>query len=193
MNVSHYDFNGYYTHTSELDESDKCQITGDWLIPAGATEIEPTLKDGYFSKFNGNEWVYEKIPTTEEKKVAGILTLEEGEKIENGDVILVTSPGEFYSWNYEAFEWFYDESKKQDKISEINQKAYNEIVEKYPLWKQANITRMKDYNEVTLAEYNAMITFIDEVRAWADYEVMKIWDKRNGEENIQTSKEATEI
>ena len=74
---------------------------------------------------------------------------------------------------YEEIDERTEEEKKQSKIQEINQKAYNEIVEKYPLWKQANITRMKDYNEVTLAEYNAMITFIDEVRAWADYEVIK--------------------
>ncbi|MBN1469441.1 MAG: hypothetical protein JW924_12015 [Fusobacteriaceae bacterium] len=67
-----------------------------------------------------------------------------------------------------------DEEKKQSKIQEINSKAYTDITAKYPLWKQSNITRMKDYNEVTLAEYETMTTFIDEIRAWADYEVMKI-------------------
>jgi len=35
-----------------------------------------------------------------------------------------------------------------------------------------NITRIKDYNEETLAEYNFMTTFIDEIRAWADYEIL---------------------
>ena len=67
-----------------------------------------------------------------------------------------------------------EEGKKQAKIDSINQEAYDEIVAKYPLRKQSNITRMKDYNEVTLVEYETMITFIDEVRAWADYEVMTL-------------------
>ena len=63
---------------------------------------------------------------------------------------------------------------KQAKINEINSKAYLDITAVYPEWKQMNITRMKDYNEETLAEYDKMIAFIDEIRAYADYEVMML-------------------
>ena len=60
------------------------------------------------------------------------------------------------------------------KIQEINQKAYQEISTLYPEWKQINITRMKDYNVETQLEYEKMIAFIDEIRAYADLEVMKL-------------------
>ena len=38
MKVFNYDNQGYFIGISELNESDKCQITGDWLIPAQATD-----------------------------------------------------------------------------------------------------------------------------------------------------------
>ena len=38
MKVFNYDNQGYLIGTSELDETDKCQMTGAWLIPAQATE-----------------------------------------------------------------------------------------------------------------------------------------------------------
>lgn len=174
MKVYNYDSKGYLTGVAELDDSDKNPLGDGYLIPAGATDKEPILKDGYLSKFNGNEWVYEKILTTEEKKIEGIILLGEGERIVNSGLQIVPSPGEFYSWNFDNCEWFYDESKKQSKISEINQKAYQDIILKYPEWKQINITRMKDYNSETQLEYEKMITFIDEIRAYADLEVMKL-------------------
>ena len=63
---------------------------------------------------------------------------------------------------------------KQAKINEINSNAYSDITAVYPEWKQINITRIKDYNEETLVKYNSMITFIDEIRAWADYEILML-------------------
>ena len=69
---------------------------------------------------------------------------------------------------------YFDSLKIEQKKIEINQHAYNEIIEKYPLWKQTNIIRNKDVNEETLAEYNSMIAFIDEIRAWADYEILML-------------------
>lgn len=100
--------------------------------------------------------------------------LKEGEIIKNSQVVKIESPGEFYSWNFDTLIWEYDESKKQAKINEINQTAYAEITAVYPEWRQLNITRMKDYNEITLVEYNAMIAFIDEIRAYADYKIMML-------------------
>ena len=175
MNVYHYDFNGYYTHTSELDNSDKCPITGEWLIPAGATDKEPTINEGYLQRFNGLEWEYEKILTAEEKKLNGILPLSEGEKIINNALQIVSSPGEFYSWNFDSCEWLFDKSKKQAKINEINSKAYYEISILYPEWKQANITA--DYlqypeNEIFKKNFEDMRLYINQIRANADYEVI---------------------
>ena len=49
---------------------------------------------------------------------------------------------------YEEIDERTEEEKKQSKIQEINQKAYNEIVEKYPIWKQVNITLEVDKLEI---------------------------------------------
>lgn len=175
MKVFNYNKEGYFIGTYDLDNSDKCPITGNWLIPGMATEKEPPLeKEGFEIKFIENDWKYIKLLTTEEKKIQGLIPLEEGEIIENKALARIPSPGEFYSWNFDNCEWFYDESKKQAKISEINQKAYQDIILKYPEWKQINITRMKDYNSETQLEFEKMITFIDEIRAYADYEVMSL-------------------
>ena len=53
---------------------------------------------------------------------------------------------------------------------------YQEIIAIYPEWKQINITRMKDYNAETQLEYEKMTAFIDEIRAYADLEVMTLDD-----------------
>lgn len=172
--VYSYDNEGYFVSKILLDISDKCQITGEWLIPAMTTEKETSTKDGYKSKFNGLNWEYEKIITNEEKKITGILELEEGEKIEGEKLIIINSPGEFYSWDYKNFQWIFDEDKKEKKINEIKQNSYSEIIKEYPEWKQNNITRMKDYNELTIVKYNKMINFIDEIRAYTEVEIMNL-------------------
>ena len=65
--VYNYNSEGYLIGVSELDDSDKCQITGDWLIPGQATEKKPLEeKEGYEVKFNGSDWEYEKIITDED-------------------------------------------------------------------------------------------------------------------------------
>lgn len=177
MKVYNYDSKGYLVGIAELDDSDKDPLGDGYLIPAGATEIEPTLKDGYLSKFSGNEWVYEKILTTEEKKIEGIVPLGEGERIVNNALQLVPSPGKFYSWNFDSCEWKFDESKKQAKINEINSKAYHEITLLYPDWKQANITA--DYlqypdNDIFKKNFEEMRLCINQIRTNADLEVMKL-------------------
>ena len=112
MKVYHYNENNYYTHSTELDSSDKCQITGEWIIPGMATEKEVlTKKEGYKIKFVNNDWEYEKILTEDEKKINGELELEEGEKIVDSTLVKVESLGELYSWNYDTKEWCLDEEK----------------------------------------------------------------------------------
>lgn len=110
MKVYNYNNQGYLIGTSELDETDKCQLTGDWLIPAQATDKEPlTEKEGFEVKFTVSEWEYEKILTEEEKKIQGLLSLEEGEKIEDNQLVKIEKPKGFCSWN--GSEWYLDEEK----------------------------------------------------------------------------------
>ena len=110
MKVFNYDEQGYFIGVSELDDSDKCQITGDWLIPAQATDKEPLEdKEGFEVKFIDNEWQYIKLLTDEEKKILGEIPLEEGEKIIDGTLVNIESPSDLHSWN--GSEWYLDEEK----------------------------------------------------------------------------------
>ena len=110
MKVYNYNSEGYLIGESILDDSDKCQITGDWLIPAMVTNKEPLAeKEGFEIKFLENEWQYIKLLSIEEKKLQGLLPLENGEKIIDGVLIKIESLGDLYSWN--GSEWYLDEEK----------------------------------------------------------------------------------
>ena len=66
---------------------------------------------------------------------------------------------------------------KQAKINKINSKAYHEITLLYPDWKQANITA--DYlqypdNDIFKKNFEEMRLYINQIRANADLEVMKL-------------------
>ena len=119
MKVFNYNEQGYFLGVSELDNSDKCQITGDWLIPAQATDKEPLeAKEGFEVKFIDNEWQYIKLLTDEEKKINGELPLEEGEKIVDGSIVTITSPGEYRAWNYSTLEWELDEEAEAEALAQ---------------------------------------------------------------------------
>lgn len=57
--VYRYDSEGYYLGTSLAQ-----YVADDLLLPADCTESQPTLKNGYWSKYNGKKWVNKKIPTS---------------------------------------------------------------------------------------------------------------------------------
>lgn len=115
--VYSYDVEGYFLWEVLLDSSDKCQITGDWLIPAYMTEKEPLLiKEGYDIKFINNNWEYIKIITNNEKKVLGELPLEEGELIVDGLLKKIEKPSYYYIWNYQLFSWDYDFNIRKEEI-----------------------------------------------------------------------------
>ena len=117
MKVYNYDNQGYLIGVSELDNSDKCQITGDWLIPAQATDKEFLAeKEGFEVKFIDNEWQYIKLLTDEEKKIAEELQLEEGEKIIDSVLVIVEKPSIYYVWNYTTFEWEYNSEIRKNEI-----------------------------------------------------------------------------
>ena len=110
MKVYNYNLEGYLLGVSELDNSDKCQITGDWLIPAMTTEKAPLpTKEGFEVKFIDNEWQYIKLLTDEEKKINGELPLEKGEIIQDNHLIKLEKPSELHSWD--GVEWHLDEEK----------------------------------------------------------------------------------
>ena len=110
MKVYNYNPEGYLLGVSELNETDKCQITGEWLIPAMATEKEPLeAKEGFEVKFIDNEWQYIKLLSIEEKKINGELPLEEGEIIQDNHLIKLEKPSELHSWD--GVEWHLDEEK----------------------------------------------------------------------------------
>ena len=119
MKTYNYDNQGYFIGESTLDESDKCQITGDWLIPGNSTEKEPLeAKEGYEVKFLENEWKYIKLLTDEEKKIQGLLSLEEGEKIIDGALVTIEKPSNYYVWNYTTFEWELDEEAEAETLAQ---------------------------------------------------------------------------
>ena len=68
-NVYRFDNNGYYKGVC------LAQIVNDEiLLPPDCTETKPTLKDGYWSKWNGSKWVNEKIPTSCAEAIESNLT-----------------------------------------------------------------------------------------------------------------------
>lgn len=111
MKVYNYDLECYFIHSTELDDSDKCQITGEWLIPGQATEKEPLqAKEGFEVKFIENEWKYIKLLTDEENKINGELPLEKGEIIQDNHLIKLEEPSDDCIW-YEN-EWLTTEMQK---------------------------------------------------------------------------------
>jgi len=114
MKVFNFDENCYLIGITELDDSDKCQITGDWLIPGNSTEKEPIIKEGYLTKFDGTDWINERILTTEEKKINGDLSLEDGEIISDNQLTKVEKPSDYHVWN--SSEWVYSSELRKSEI-----------------------------------------------------------------------------
>lgn len=60
---------GYYLGTS------LAQFVGEsLLLPSDCTETQPTIKNGYWSKWSGSKWTNEKIPTTCDEAIKKNLT-----------------------------------------------------------------------------------------------------------------------
>lgn len=67
--VYRFDENGYFKGEC------KAQIfNNEVLLPPDCTETKPTLKNGYWSKWNGKKWENEKIPTTCAEAIENNLT-----------------------------------------------------------------------------------------------------------------------
>ena len=134
MRVFNYNLEGYLLGVSELDDSDKCQITGVWLIPAQATDKEPLVeKEGFKVKFNNSEWEYEKILTDEEKKIKGIIPLEEGEIIKENQVVKIEKPSEFYDWDFINSIWVLNVEREKQMKSQEELNEANKLIEFFEL------------------------------------------------------------
>ena len=46
------------------------------------------------------------------------MALEEGEKIIDGSIVTITSPGEYYAWNYSTLEWGLDEEAEAEALAQ---------------------------------------------------------------------------
>lgn len=57
--VYRFDSAGYYLGTSLAQ-----YVGDDLLLPSDCVEAQPTIKNGYWSKWSGSKWVNEKIPTS---------------------------------------------------------------------------------------------------------------------------------
>ncbi len=62
MTIYHYNSDGQYLGSSDLNSSDKCPITGDYLIPAfTTTTAPPTISDGQQAYFIDGAWILRKM------------------------------------------------------------------------------------------------------------------------------------
>lgn len=105
--------------------------------------------------------------TMEELKVEGLYGLEEGEIIVASKLIKLEKPSSYHVWDKN--EWKFEYNLVVAKKEEIDRKAYDEIVEKYPIWRQNNIQAdflLRDKRE----EFEKMNMFILEIRAQSDNE-----------------------
>ena len=60
--VYKFDEDGYFIRAKYAQES-PC-IKGKFLIPKRSTQIKPEIPEGFFGRFDGEKWIYEKIPTS---------------------------------------------------------------------------------------------------------------------------------
>ena len=68
-NVYRFDNDGYYKGICSAQI-----VNNETLLPPDCTETKPTLKDGYWSKWNGKKWENKKIPTTCAEAIENNLT-----------------------------------------------------------------------------------------------------------------------
>lgn len=154
MKVYNYNLEGYFIGVSELDDSDKCQITGVFLIPAMATEKEPlTEKEGYEVKLNGKDWQYIKLLSTEDRKIAGEIPLGEGEKIENETLIKIEKPSTDCVWDNESKEWLTLEMQKIQGLIPLEEGE--KIVD-------GNLVKVENPSELYSWNYDTKEWYLDE-------------------------------
>ena len=122
MKVYNYDDDGRLIGEYMLDDSDKCPITGGWLIPGRATDKIPLdPKEGHTVLFKSGEWVYEKILTEDDMKIAGRIPLAEGEILQNGALVRLERPDRVHSWD--GAKWVFD----NDLFANEKRDAYNRL------------------------------------------------------------------
>lgn len=99
--VYNYNTRGALIGSMTLNASDLCPITGVFLIPGMATDMAPpeTCAEGHELIFNGTSWVATPLRTTNEKKLAGELPLEEGDVLEDGKIVSYSKPSDEHIWN----------------------------------------------------------------------------------------------
>lgn len=83
--VYRHDSEGYYIGTSLAQ-----YVGDDLLLPSDCVEAQPTIKNGYWAKYNGKKWVNEKIPVTCDEAIEkGLTCISNGPGKHNQEVKLV--------------------------------------------------------------------------------------------------------
>ena len=154
MKIYNYDKNFLFIDETELDESDICQVTGEFLIPGSATVLEPLpFKESFLSVFKFDHWEYCSIEYLKVKQIIGLLP---GEFIQNEKVFFVEKPNDFCFWDTTKNEWLLD-------ATSVKNDFYFKITSIYPEWRQNNI--LSDYlfdpNEENKKVFLEMRTFIE--------------------------------
>ena len=93
---------------------------GEESIPNNSTYLEvPEEKEGNLIRHYAEagdlpeRWSYEKVLTEAEQKIAGEISLVDGEYVENGELITVEATSILHTWNSEKHEWIVDPEKVQ--------------------------------------------------------------------------------
>ena len=108
---------------------------GEESVPNNATLVEVLEeKEGhmirhYFADESEElveRWLYEKILSEEEQKIAGSLSLVDGEYVKDGVLITVEAPNILYTWNKETDAWELD----AEKVAKMKLGMYSSVSEK---------------------------------------------------------------
>lgn len=182
MKIFFFDENGLLTGSRETE---KCEITGKDVFPNYSTDLEPPVtKEGEVAVFEtpfpgiGISFQVPEAKWVIKKDLRGNYFNEINQKIyfdkigEEPPATYTKEPKDTEGKVIDYESNCIREKTFEEKKTEINTKAHAEIISKYPEWKQLNVLRNKDYSEKTFQEYITMINFIDERRAYADYEVL---------------------
>lgn len=91
---------------------------GEDSLPNNSTYLEvPEEKEGNLIRHYDADgelperWSYEKILTESEQKIAGQLSLVDGEYVEDGELITLEAPSILHTWNAETHAWDIDPEK----------------------------------------------------------------------------------
>ena len=104
---------------------------------SGTQAVKALKEEGFEVIFNGLDWEYIKILSEEERKIQGLLALEEGEIIQENQVVKIEKPSEFYDWDFTNSVWVLNTEREKlaNEQEELEQAAKDaEFLEMLEKW-----------------------------------------------------------